>query len=382
MILIDAERLAASRPNRPLFADVSVTISDGDRLGVVGLNGCGKSTLLRMLAGELRARDRRGAVGPRRPRRLPRCRTRCCRRAPCATPSAASGRARRCSIGWACAAARRADRRAVGRAGQARRAGPPAGRRVRGADPRRADQPPRPRRDPVPRGVAGRVPRRPGAGHPRPPRARQGHHQGARARPRHARTSTCRPAGTRAPATPRTSPAAPSARSAPRPPSRSARTWPTRELAWLRRGAPARTSKPKARIATATALVEGKAQAAARDGELGLSMGSQRLGSKGVELTRRRRSPGPTARRCSIRARWCSSPATGSASSAPTAPASRPCSTSIAGRLAADRRRGRARRHGADRLLRPARPRPRPDPAGARGGRRRQGRAVAGRRRR
>jgi len=29
MILIDAERLAASRPNRPLFNDVSVTIADG-----------------------------------------------------------------------------------------------------------------------------------------------------------------------------------------------------------------------------------------------------------------------------------------------------------------------------------------------------------------
>ena len=59
----------------------------------------------------------------------------------------------------------------------------------------------------------------------------------------------------------------------------------TRELAWLRRGAPARTSKPKARIATATALVEGKALAAARDGDLGLAMGSKRLGSKGIELT-------------------------------------------------------------------------------------------------
>ena len=54
MILIDAERLAASRPNRPLFGDVSVTIADGDRVGVVGLDGSGKSTLLRMLAGELR----------------------------------------------------------------------------------------------------------------------------------------------------------------------------------------------------------------------------------------------------------------------------------------------------------------------------------------
>jgi len=56
-------------------------------------------------------------------------------------------------------------------------------------------------------------------------------------------------------------------------------------LAWLRRGAPARTSKPKARIATATALVEGRAQAAARDGDLGLKMGSKRLGAKGIELT-------------------------------------------------------------------------------------------------
>ncbi len=52
MIVIDAEGLAASRPNRPLFAGVSLTIADGDRVGVVGINGCGKSTLLRMLARE------------------------------------------------------------------------------------------------------------------------------------------------------------------------------------------------------------------------------------------------------------------------------------------------------------------------------------------
>ena len=53
MIVIDAARLAAKRPDRPLFADISVTISDGDRLGVVGINGSGKSTLLRMLAREI-----------------------------------------------------------------------------------------------------------------------------------------------------------------------------------------------------------------------------------------------------------------------------------------------------------------------------------------
>ena len=31
MILIDAAGLKASRPNRPLFDDVSLTLSDGDR---------------------------------------------------------------------------------------------------------------------------------------------------------------------------------------------------------------------------------------------------------------------------------------------------------------------------------------------------------------
>ena len=51
MILVDAQRIAASRPGKPLFADLSVTVSTGDRLGVLGVNGCGKSTLLRMLAG-------------------------------------------------------------------------------------------------------------------------------------------------------------------------------------------------------------------------------------------------------------------------------------------------------------------------------------------
>ena len=53
MILIDAQDVKASRPNRPLFADLSITVSDGDRIGVVGLNGCGKSTLLRIISGDL-----------------------------------------------------------------------------------------------------------------------------------------------------------------------------------------------------------------------------------------------------------------------------------------------------------------------------------------
>ena len=51
MILVDAAGISASRPERPLFSDVNLTVAAGDRLGVVGVNGAGKSTLLRILAG-------------------------------------------------------------------------------------------------------------------------------------------------------------------------------------------------------------------------------------------------------------------------------------------------------------------------------------------
>src|ERR1700757_313903 len=50
-VLVDAAGVSVSRSDRVLFSDLSVTVSDGDRLGVVGINGTGKSTLLRVLAG-------------------------------------------------------------------------------------------------------------------------------------------------------------------------------------------------------------------------------------------------------------------------------------------------------------------------------------------
>jgi ATP-binding cassette subfamily F protein uup len=51
VILVDLDRVSAARPGRPLFTDLSLTVATGDRLGIVGLNGWGKSTLLRILAG-------------------------------------------------------------------------------------------------------------------------------------------------------------------------------------------------------------------------------------------------------------------------------------------------------------------------------------------
>ena len=52
MILVDAERLGARRPDRALFENLALTVRTGDRIGIVGINGVGKSTLLRVLAGE------------------------------------------------------------------------------------------------------------------------------------------------------------------------------------------------------------------------------------------------------------------------------------------------------------------------------------------
>ncbi|NNC80821.1 MAG: ABC-F family ATP-binding cassette domain-containing protein [Acidimicrobiales bacterium] len=55
MILVDAESVTMTRPGRPLFETVSVTIETGDRIGLVGLNGTGKSTLIDVLIGEREA---------------------------------------------------------------------------------------------------------------------------------------------------------------------------------------------------------------------------------------------------------------------------------------------------------------------------------------
>ena len=58
-----------------------------------------------------------------------------------------------------------------------------------------------------------------------------------------------------------------------------------KELAWLRRGAPARSTKPKARLRSANEIVAGgPAPTGVRGNDLQLAVGTQRLGNQVVEL--------------------------------------------------------------------------------------------------
>lgn len=52
-ILVDLQKISLQGAERDLLRDFSLTISSGDRIGVVGINGVGKSTLLRIIAGDL-----------------------------------------------------------------------------------------------------------------------------------------------------------------------------------------------------------------------------------------------------------------------------------------------------------------------------------------
>ncbi len=63
-LLLNAQRLTKSFGATNLFRDVSFTVNDGDRVGLIGPNGSGKSTLLKILAGL--AEPDSGEVAPRK----------------------------------------------------------------------------------------------------------------------------------------------------------------------------------------------------------------------------------------------------------------------------------------------------------------------------
>jgi ABC transport system ATP-binding/permease protein len=51
--IINAQGITKAFGANPLFQDISFTVSEGDRIGLIGPNGSGKSTLLRILAGSV-----------------------------------------------------------------------------------------------------------------------------------------------------------------------------------------------------------------------------------------------------------------------------------------------------------------------------------------
>ncbi|MGI6205011.1 MAG: ABC-F family ATP-binding cassette domain-containing protein [Anaerovoracaceae bacterium] len=51
MILVNAENISKSYTEKPLLDNISLSIHEGDKIGLIGINGTGKSTLLRIIAG-------------------------------------------------------------------------------------------------------------------------------------------------------------------------------------------------------------------------------------------------------------------------------------------------------------------------------------------
>ncbi|MFZ9807979.1 MAG: ABC-F family ATP-binding cassette domain-containing protein, partial [Ilumatobacteraceae bacterium] len=283
MILIDAQGLKASRPNRPLFDNISLTLSDGDRIGVVGLNGCGKSTLLRILSGDYSPDS--GVVRYGRGARIGML---------AQQPVLPKGSVRD-AVGEDWRGEAMLDRLGMSGLIEAQTNELSGGQQKRVAlakllvsewDALILDEPTNHLDlDAIAyleewlanfrgglilvthdRHVLDRVTTKVleidrGKAYLHMPAQRNaGSGYAAYLAARIEREEQAATAEQKR--------------------KNLART----ELAWLRRGAPARTTKPKARIDAATELVNRRPEAAARSGEIGLALGSQRLGSKGIEL--------------------------------------------------------------------------------------------------
>ena len=282
-MLIDAERITASRPGRALFSDVSLTINSGDRVGVVGLNGCGKSTMLRILAGETEPES--GVVRRGRGARIGVLSQ--ATRLPAGTVREAvggswQGLAMLERFGMGSMVESRTDQLSGGQTKRVALAALLAGEwemlildeptnhldldAIQFLEEWLAAYPGALLMVTHDRHVLDRVTTKVieiDRGHayvhvPSGPTAGSGYAAYLAARAEREEVAVTQ--------------------------EQVRRNAARKELAWLRRGAPARTTKPKARVEAAKELIAQKAQAPARQGELGLDLGSRRLGSKGVEL--------------------------------------------------------------------------------------------------
>ena len=67
-ILLAATGLTKAFGSRPVFEGISVSVDEGDRIGLIGPNGAGKSTLLSLIAGDDHPDE--GAISARRGLRI------------------------------------------------------------------------------------------------------------------------------------------------------------------------------------------------------------------------------------------------------------------------------------------------------------------------
>ncbi len=55
MSVISVNDLCFSFGVKPVIKNLSFSLEDGDKVGIIGVNGCGKSTLVKLISGELEA---------------------------------------------------------------------------------------------------------------------------------------------------------------------------------------------------------------------------------------------------------------------------------------------------------------------------------------
>ena len=52
MVLLTLDQITKSYTEKKLLNQISFTLNEGDKVGVIGINGTGKSTLLKIVAGD------------------------------------------------------------------------------------------------------------------------------------------------------------------------------------------------------------------------------------------------------------------------------------------------------------------------------------------